>query len=286
MLIILSCFAHAQWNLLARAHRGSEATFFRRMLSVSIPLCAAAAATALLLSQSLPPKALLCMTASGLIAGAYFRFLALAYGAADFSIVYPVARALPVLAVAGLDMLRGRHPTPAGWAGLLMVVAGCALAPQHSYSGFNLRRYVGRDMLWMLLTAAAVVAFTMVDKVGAEAVMRGPGSAALYCSGFYGMGGISYLLLQAAFDRRTPGPPAVGWGRPALAAVLGFASYWLVLWAFQLSTHTAYLLALRQFSIAIGVVVAFAFYKERGRAVRVPATAAIIAGLIVVMVYG
>lgn len=285
-LIIVSCFSHAQWNLLARRHRGCEPVFFRRMLLLGIPVCAALGAVAISFSASLPPKALLCVLGSGLIAGLYFRFLALAYGAADFTTVYPVARALPVLVVAALDMLRGHYPTAIGWGGLLLVVLGCALAPQESYRGFSLRRYAARDMIWMLLTAAAVVGFTMIDKIGSEAVTRGPGSAALYCAAFYSLAGVSYLLLQAVFDRTPQDATPVGWRLPALSAVLGYGSYWLVLWAFQLATHTAYLLALRQFSIVIGVVAAFGIFKERGLAVRLPATAAIVAGLVLLVFYG
>ena len=285
-LIIASCVAHAQWNLLSRRRQGSEPAFFRRMLLLGLPFCAAVAAVDLLLAHTLPPKALLCVLASGLIAGTYFRFLGLAYGEADFSTVYPVARALPVLVVATLDMLRGRYPSAIGWGGLLLVVVGCVLAPQKSYRGFNLRRYAARDMAWMGLTAAAIVAFTMIDKIGSEAVTQGPVSAAVYCACFYGLAGVSYLLMQAAFDRPLQDATPIGWWAPSVASVLGCISYWLVLWAFQLAPQTAYLLALRQFSIVIGVIAAFIVYKERGIAVRGPATAAIVAGLVLLVLYG
>ena len=43
-LIIISCVAHAKWNLLSRRRQGSEPAFFRRMLLLGLPFCAAIAA--------------------------------------------------------------------------------------------------------------------------------------------------------------------------------------------------------------------------------------------------
>jgi uncharacterized membrane protein len=58
------------------------------------------------------------------------------------------------------------------------------------------------------------------------------------------------------------------------------------LWAYQLGRHASYVVAFRQFSIVIGVVIAFVIYKERGVAVRILATVLITAGLILVGLFG
>ena len=57
---------------------------------------------------------------------------------------------------------------------------------------------------------------------------------------------------------------SIGWKWPALAGFLNFASYWLVLWVYQVTEHTSYVVAFRQFSIVIGAIGAFIIYKERG----------------------
>ncbi len=59
-----------------------------------------------------------------------------------------------------------------------------------------------------------------------------------------------------------------------------------MLWAYQLSQHASYVVAFRQFSIVIGVVAAFAIYKERGVAVRMIGTVLITVGLILVGLLG
>ena len=288
VLILASCFTHASWNLLAR-HSRQELFFFRRMLIMVLPMAAAAIGVAALFPHSFPLTAWLCVIGSGILSGLYFRFLALAYGSADFTVVYPVARALPVIMVAGIDTLRGRFPSGAGWLAMLMVVGGCVLAPQRSYRRFDWRHYGSRSIMWIVLTACAIVGFTMLDKLAAETVRAGLPSAVIYCGLFHIFSCLTYVPLHAVFDRRlTPreGAGELGWAGPIAAGVLGLVSYTLVLWAFQMSTQTGYLVAFRQFSIVIGVVVAFRAYREPGLAVRLPATLGIVAGLVLIALFG
>lgn len=284
MLILMSCFAHAGWNLLARQRR-DEVTFLRRMLICVVPLALVLIGFGLWLPHSFPPRIWLYVVPSGLIGGAYIYFLALAYGRSDFTIVYPVTRALPVLMVAGVDVLRGRAPSAIGWGAMLLVMAGCMLAPQSSYRGFELKRYHVREIGWIVLTAGAIVAFTVLDKLAQEIVRQGPGSAAVYCGLWYISGCVAYLALNRPFGP-APAPARAGWRMPAVAAVLGLCSYTLVLWAFQLSPHVSYLMAFRQFSIVVGVAASISLHREGALRVRVPATAAIVGGLVLLVLFG
>ena len=289
MLIVLSCFTHASWNLLARRRQGSELAFFRGMAIASVPVSMVAIGIALCFPHSFPPTAWACVVASGAVTGFYYYFLGLAYSSADFTTVYPVARSLPVLILAGIELAQGAPPTPAGWVAMIVVVGGCILAPQVSYRGFDWKRYGRRDILWMTLTAATIVAFTKLDKIGADAInaaVGGPASAALYCAMFHITGCVSYLIILAVVGQDKTARESVGWKYPALGGVLGYMSYMLVLWAYQLAPKVSYLFAFRQLSIVVGVVLAFRVYRERGLAVRLPATAAIVVGLVVLAVWG
>jgi len=283
LLILVSCFTHAAWNLMAR-HRRDEVVFLRRMLLCIAPLAVGLIGIGFALPHSFPPRTWLFVVPSGLIGGGYSYFLARAYNSADFTVVYPLTRALPVLLVAGADVLRGRQPSAVGWAAMLLVVVGCVLAPQTSYRGFDVRRYHLRELLWILLTAGGVVGFTVLDKMAAEIVRQGPGSAAIYCGVWHITCCAAYLGLHGRLGGIDSG--RAGWAMPALAAVLGLFTYTLVLWAFQLAAHASYLLAFRQFSIAIGVGISFVLHREAGLHVRLPATVAIVAGLALLAFYG
>lgn len=269
---------HAGWNLLARYKR-PETAMFSRMLTVIVLAGFVPAVLSEILTHSLSPKAWLCVVGSGLCCGVYFFYLARAYGSSDFTIVYPVARGLPVFFVAVGDVLRGRYPTAMGWIGMLLVICGCFLAPLYSFRRFTIRSYVNRTSLWMLLAALGTVGYSLLDKVASEAIQQGPATAARYGYVFFLVSFAAYTVLSQKSKTQGQYSGSVGWRFPFFAACLNFGAYWLVLWAYQLSRHASYIVAFRQFSIVIGTILGFAIYKESGKLVRVTAIALMAGGL-------
>ena len=65
-----------------------------------------------------------------------------------------------------------------------------------------------------------------------------------------------------------------------------FASYSLVLRAYQLSDRAGYVVAFRQFSIIVGVALAFLIYKERWTLARFLGVGLICTGLVLVGMFG
>jgi len=288
ILILISTLGHAGWNLMVRVRR-REAAFMRRMLIASVPIGLVVATICQFFPHAITGKAWLCVIGSGVFCAFYYHFLGLAYSSSDFTVVYPVARAVPVLLLGLVDLLRGHYPTMAGWVGMVMVVCGCAMAPLSSPGDLSVRHYVNRAVLWMLLTACATVGYTLLDKVALESIhafQKGPAGPAIYGFLFHTSACGFYLLLCPAFRTGQEGADEVGWKYPALAACLGFLSYWLVLWAYQLAAHASYIVAFRQFSIVIGVVLAFVLFREHGMVIRLAATAAITAGLVIIALLG
>jgi len=272
---------HAGWNLFARQQR-SEIIFFSRMLTVTAVIGFLPAVLSEILTHSLTFKAWICVAGSGLCCGAYFYFLARAYESSDFTIVYPIARSLPVLFVGIGDVLRGRYLSLGGWIGILLVVSGCFFTPLHSFRDFSFRRYFNRTSLWMLLTALGTVGYTLLDKVASEIVQQGPATAARYGYIFFLISCVTYRALLKIFKIKKQNSNSVGWKLPVLAACLNFGSYWLVLWAYQLTQFASYVVAFRQFSIIIGVILAFTIYKEKGLLVRLTGTLLLTAGLVII----
>jgi len=284
-LVLLSTVLHAGWNLLGRKCHATSA-FFGRMLTVGLAVGFVPFVVSEVITRSMPPLAWLCVLGSGTCAGLYYFFLGFGYRSGDFTVVYPVARALPVLLVGVADALRGRMPTSMGWLGMLIVVVGCLLTPLHSLRDLTLRRYINRAMLWILLTALGTVGYSLLDKIGSELVLPGPGSAARYAYVFLFVSFFVYQPLHCRFGRTEDDVILIGWFWPAVAAVCTYGSYFLVLWAFQSAGRASYVVAFRQFSIVIGVVTAFALFREKGLVIRLTGTLLITAGLLVIALWG
>jgi len=266
---------------MARNER-SEARFFRRMLWVT---CATGLLPALLLQQATGMMSLRLLAfagVSGACCGFYYIFLTLAYKAADFSVVYPIARAAPVVVLAGIDVLRRRPPSASGWLGMALVILGCLLAPHVRLRDASWRAYADRALLWVGLTAMGTVAYTMLDKLAAEQATGGVGFALLYGYAFFAASGVTYELLLRITSIGRQEPHSSDWGWPATAAAMNYGAYALVLWAYQMCERASYIVACRQFSIVVGVVLAFVIYHERGVWTRLTACALITVGLVLI----
>jgi len=285
IIVLISAFMHAGWNLLARFER-SERDFYRKMLIVIILAGFIPAVVSEFLTHSMTPVAWICVVGSGISAGVYLYFLARAYESSDFSIVYPVARALPVIFVAMGDVLRGNYLTPAGWVGVFLVAAGVVFVPLQSFRNISLKNYINRTSLWMFLAAMGTVGYTLLDKVAAETVQQSPATAARYGYFYFAVSYLPYLFLLKLYKGKdeTIGPTT--WKLAIPAALLSFAAYWLILWAYQLIPYAGYIVAFRQISIVIGAGLAFIIFKERGVSVRLTGAFLIASGLILIAVWG
>lgn len=285
LIVLSSTFMHAGWNLLARYNR-SETAFYNKMLVITLLVGFVPATWSEYLTRSLTPVAWYCVLGSGFSAAVYLFALARAYETSDFTVVYPIARSLPVIFVAVADVLRGRLLTPFGWIGILMVVAGCALVPLRSIREISWRNYFNKASLWMLLAAAGTVGYTILDKIAAEVVSQGPATAARYGYFYFAISYLPYWVFMKLFKSRTPQADSQDWKLAVIAATFGFGAYWLILWAYQLSPYASYIVAFRQFSIVIGAVVAFIVYKEQGVKVRLSGAAMITSGLVLIAGWG
>lgn len=272
---------------MARYER-SERDFYYKMLVTMVVVGFIPAVWSEMTTRSLTPTAWWCVIGSGLCAGLYLFFLAKAFESSDFTIVYPVARSLPVIFMAFIDVIRGRFLTPVGWIGILLVAGGCTLVPLRTFQDFAIKKYFNRASLWMLLAALGTVGYTSLDKIAAEVVAQGPATAARYGYMYFAISLIPYTIFLRMSKSHTPitNGKTMGWKLAIPAAVLSFAAYWLVLWAYQLTPFASYIVAFRQFSIVIGAILAFIIYNEEGVAVRLTGASLITTGLILIGVWG
>lgn len=287
VLVFLSTILHASWNLLAHARRNDQTLFLRASLFTGLVGLGPVLWGEWTGDNRFPPVVWLLLVITGFFQGLYFLGLTRGYSSGDFSVVYPVARALPVLILALVDMGRGHAPSALGWLGLALVAGGCLVLPLESLREVHWRRYANITGFWILVTAAGGVGYSTIDKLAAEQLAPGAWSAARYglmetlITVFYLW---PLLRLTGGQVERAPGSWRVRWGWAALAGSFIFAAYWLVLWAFQLSPYVSYVVALRQFSIVIGVVAAVVLFHEPAAKLRISAAVVIALGVVVITV--
>jgi drug/metabolite transporter (DMT)-like permease len=276
---------HAGWNLLARYGR-SEVIFYQRLLIITVTVGFIPALVSELVTRSLPPLAWLCVLGSGTAAAAYLFFMARAFEESDFSVVYPVVRALPVVLVAFADMARGRYLSPFGWLGVLLVAGGCILVPLRTFKDISIKNYFNINSLWMLLAALGTVGYTMLDKVAAEVVEPGLGTAARYGYIYFLVSLVPYSAMLQASGKNRVIKGSASWKLAGVAAALQFGAYGLILWAYQLTPFASYVVAFRQFSIVLGSAAAFFLYHEEGIRLRFSGALLITSGLVLIAVLG
>jgi drug/metabolite transporter (DMT)-like permease len=200
--------------------------------------------------------------ASGLLELAYFALLAAAYGRADYTFVYPIARGCaPVLVLAVSVAALDAHVSVIAAAGVVLVAGGVLLV-----------RGVGRGgdpaALGLALGVAATIAsYTLVDAHGVRHASPIP-----YFECVLVICAVPYALAQrrgvrAALDRRS------------LPAGLGMVGAYVLVLAALERADAAPVAAVRETSVVMAAAGAALAGRERVPPGRVAGAAAVVAGI-------
>lgn len=194
---------------------------------------------------------------------AYFAALAGAYGRADLSVVYPLARGLaPVFVLVGSVALTGASTSLAQIVGVGFVAAGVLLVR-------GVRR--GHGFAAGVGIAALIAAYTVVDKHGIAHA-----SPLTYVWVITLLPGIAYAATRGRVELRDALEL-----RAVVAGVASFAAYGLVLAALEIAP-AASVAAVRESSVVIATGLAAVVLKERVTAWRL-AGAALVAGGVILL---
>lgn len=292
LLVAVSAFMHAGWNLVSK-RRVPPAAFF---------LVANLIGGACLLPvyirywhvlPSIPARVWLLLVLTGISLAVYYVALAGAYRAGHMSVAYPIARALPVLLVPAVEHALGLGGPLAAVAlgGMVLIAAGCLIVPTKRLAGLRPANYLNATCLLALVTALGTTGYSIIDHE-ALAILRGSGlglgkvgSALVYApleavssSVFLGL----YVLLNPKERRELGGILREGKGLAALTGIAIYFTYGLVLIAMSFVTNASHVVALRQLSIPIGAMLGVVILKEPSYVAKFVGIAVIVAGLVLV----
>jgi drug/metabolite transporter (DMT)-like permease len=309
LLIGISAILHASWNMLGRRERSTVRFYFTANLVgwlCLLPVLAVAArALPTMVAASWP-----LLVATGFFQALYYASLSAAYRDGELSQVYPVVRSAAVVFVtlAGLALGRGGDLGPLAAAGIVLVVAGIVLlglkglrsrgavplcsrgaVPLCSRGTVPLR---SRGILFGLLAAVGTAGYSLFDDRALRLLRSAlaPQSPTVTTLLYALLEGAATSLWLGAFVAiRAARRPAredapVRLGPAALSGAAIFAAYTLVLVAMGFARNVTYVVAFRQVSIPIGVLLGLVALREPLTVPKAVGALAVTAGLVLVAV--
>ena len=293
ILVTVSAFIHASWNLLGKRHNPSTAFFF--LAAVFAALCF----SPLLLVYHevfsfIPGRVWLWVILTSIFEAIYFIGLAGAYRHGDMSVAYPLARAIPVVLVTIITTILGlgKSLSLIGVVGIVMVVLGCLLLPLRSLREVHLQDYLTACCLLAGLAGMGTAGYTLVDNQALLEIRSaaGIGLAKVEVAFFYltlGSLGIAIAMGVAVIASRFEREALIhtwraGKGMAFITGLLIMGSYGLVLAAMEYASNVSYIAAFRQVSIPIGAILGIAIQREASYPIKIASIVIIFAGLVLI----
>jgi drug/metabolite transporter (DMT)-like permease len=179
---------------------------------------------------------------------------------------------VPVFAALLLD----ERPSTVGALGIALVVVGIVALQRigRSRSAASAGARLGSGTGWALLTGLTIAAYALVDKAGVSRLHPVPYIGLMF------VGSLLLLVPAALADRgRFRREWRTNWRAILVASVMTLTAYLLVLFAFRLS-KAGYVVAARETSIVVSVVIGRLWFGEQNLAPRLAAAAVVLAGVV------
>jgi drug/metabolite transporter (DMT)-like permease len=260
--VILSAVLHAMWNYLLRRAGGSTTVAALSIVAEGLMLVPLAV-VGFYSSGGVRWASFLPAVAVGAgLALANYEALMAAYRRADMSLVYPVARGgvflfLPLLGF----VVFGERLNLRGWLAVLLIVVGIMLLPLARFDRTSLgqvgRHLRERAIVYALLAAASTAGYTIWDKYAIGFL-----DLFMYFAGYSILLALWFVIVLARLPRAQV-REQLRQHRLEIPTIGLFiaASYVLVLLALRDGISTQ-VLAVRQLSIPIGVLLGWRFLRE------------------------
>jgi drug/metabolite transporter (DMT)-like permease len=219
------------------------------------------------------PASALFLAASALVHVVYFALIGLAYRIADYSAVYPLIRGgAPLFTTILAAVFLGESLAPAALAGVTLLCAGILALGTDGVRRGSLDR---RSLAVAAATAALIVAYTMLDGIGARASGNAPAyilaltlATLLPLVPAFALVGGRPLFVAAARD----------WKQGIVGGGMANLSYGIALWAMT-KAPIGLVGAVRETSVLFATLIAAVVLKERFGPARWIAAGAIVTGL-------
>ncbi|MBR0458582.1 MAG: EamA family transporter [Victivallales bacterium] len=296
-LILLSAICHASWNLIGKKTQMSVPLYGSLCFVAMITWIHVQFWTPIHVLE-LPAAFWYCVAGAVIFDGGFYCFgITLSYRAMEMSIAYPMMRSIPLLLTAAVTTIfgLGTRLTPLSILGMTIVFIGCMMMPLPSFSHFNPKQYLSKNMLFILMTACGTTGYTIFDsmaqKVLREALVEFQYPAHILSMTYYNTRSIcltSSLMLVIAIFPFFHKDFKIVWTKHPVATIcaglFGSAAYFLVITAMNFVSNVSFVQVFRQMGLVFGVAAGILILKEKPTKPKLLGVTLITLGLVLTVI--
>lgn len=290
-LILISTLLHAGWNSIGK-RSGTSVSFYMWATACGMVIFSPFLFDVWRDVLQMPTEFWWLIVCSGICQTVYLVGLAKAYQGGDLSMVYPLARALPVLIVPLLVLGAYGHSLLSieDIVALILIFLGAMILPVRRWREWHLRAYMTPAVGWAVVAALGTAGYSFTDSAAVH-LMREQGFTAFQAGSAFAVvqaGGIVICMLPVSLLLFKESLFGSVFNRPgafrsvAMTGVFIVGTYLLVLISMSMVTEVSYVVALRQLSIPIGVAIGVLWLKESLSLTRLQGVSVMLLGLILV----
>ena len=293
ILLLISAFMHAGWNLLGKHRQPSAAAFLVASVVGVLGLF-----PVLILYREildfLTRQSCLLVFVTGFFQTVYYASLAEAYKTGDMSIAYPLARSSSVIMVTIVSFMfgKGGQISKQSLYGMILVVLGGFILPMRRFNDFRWQNYLNTSCGLAMLAAIGTAGYSIIDDEALRLLRQASNGAvavwkiSLVYAFFEALTSFLWLFLFV-FGRKEERRilRAIVAQQPGFALLMGFGiylTYSLVLISMAFVSDVSYVVAFRQASIPLGVLLSVIILKEPAYAPKFAGVVVMFIGLVLV----
>lgn len=295
ILVLLSAFMHAGWNLLSKSRDSSASFFLVACLSGALLFSPTLVLYGDILTR-ISARVWVLLLLTGFFQALYYISLASAYRAGDISVAYPITRSAPVILVVMVTLILGRGDQVSAVciAGTFLVVAGGFFVPLRRFTDFHLKNYLNPTCGFALLAGAGVFGYSMLDDEALRQLRTSTYTpigntrmtllymclealtSALWISIFVAVRRGGRLNFKRTLHQNFPHAVLAGW--------VIHLTYVMILLSLAFVNNVAYVVGFRQISIPLGALLGILVLKETAPTPKVTGIGIMFVGLVMVAV--
>jgi len=275
ILVLISAFMHAGWNLLSKSQHPSSAFFLVASVAGALLLSPVLVISWDTIAHGISAQVWLLVTLAGFFMALYYIALAGAYRAGDISIAYPIARSSPVIVVTIVTLFLGRGDQVSTLCivGIILVVGGCFLIPLKKFNDLCLKDYLNTTCTLALLAAIGTSGYSLLDdealrilRTTPQITMGNTGITLVYAFLESVMASIWLFLYVLATQKGRSEMRHLLSHNTKNAVLAGLAiqiTYGIVLISMAFVNNVSYVVGFRQLSIPLGAALGILILKEK-----------------------